>query len=54
MHFLPGYSPELNPVELLNGDLKRHVTATTTPRTRAELADGARTHRHVTFALPIR
>lgn len=44
MHFLPGYSPELNPVELLNGDLKRHVTATTTPRTRAELADGARTH----------
>lgn len=25
MHFLPGYSPELNPVELLNGDLKHHV-----------------------------
>jgi transposase len=44
MHFLPGYSPELNPVELLNGDLKHHVTATTTPRTKAELADGARTH----------
>lgn len=44
MHFLPGYSPELNPVELLNGDLKHHVTATTTPRSRAELADGARTH----------
>ncbi|MFD8497745.1 IS630 family transposase [Amycolatopsis sp. NPDC059657] len=44
MHFLPGYSPELNPVELLNGDLKRHVTATTTPRSKAELAAGARTH----------
>jgi transposase len=35
MHFLPGYSPELNPVELLNGDLKHHVTATATPRTKA-------------------
>lgn len=44
MHFLPGYSPELNPVELLNGDLKRHVTATTTPRSKTELAGGARTH----------
>lgn len=44
MHFLPGYSPELNPVELLNGDLKRHVAATTTPRSKAELAAGARTH----------
>ena len=22
---LPGYAPELNPVELLNGDIKRHV-----------------------------
>jgi transposase len=28
MHFLPGYSPELNPVELLNGDTKRHVAQT--------------------------
>lgn len=44
MHFLPPYSPELNPVELLNGDLKHHVTATTSPRTQAELAAGARTH----------
>ncbi|MFD8501121.1 IS630 family transposase [Amycolatopsis sp. NPDC059657] len=44
MHFLPGYSPELNPVELLNGDLKHHVTATQSPRTQQELAAGARTH----------
>jgi transposase len=44
MHFLPGYSPELNPVELLNADLKHHVTARTSPRNQAELADGARTH----------
>ena len=25
MHLMPGYAPELNPVELLNGDIKRHV-----------------------------
>jgi transposase len=44
MHFLPPYSPELNPVELLNGDLKHHVTATQSPRDQQELAAGARTH----------
>jgi transposase len=44
MHFLPPYSPELNPVELLNGDLKHHVTATQSPRDQRELAAGARTH----------
>jgi transposase len=44
MHFLPGYAPELNPVELLNADLKHHVTARTSPRNRAEPADGTRTH----------
>jgi transposase len=27
LHFLPGYSPELNPDELLNADIKRHVPA---------------------------
>jgi transposase len=43
MHFLPGYSPELNPVELLNGDVKRHV-AQTNPANQAELATEARTH----------
>jgi transposase len=26
LHFMPGYSPELNPDELLNADLKRHVS----------------------------
>lgn len=44
MHFLSGYSPELNPVELLNADLKTHVTARTGARTKAELAAGTRTH----------
>ncbi|WP_229880129.1 IS630 family transposase [Streptomyces echinoruber] len=27
LHLMPGYSPELNPDELLNADLKRHVHA---------------------------
>ncbi|MFJ1551149.1 transposase [Streptomyces sp. NPDC088246] len=27
VHLMPGYSPELNPVELLNADLKHHVNA---------------------------
>jgi transposase len=44
MHFLPGYSPELNPVELLNGDVKHHVATKTNPATPAELAAEVRTH----------
>ena len=43
MHFLPGYAPELNPVELLNGDIKRHV-AQANPATPAELAATAASH----------
>lgn len=43
LHFLPGYSPELNPVELLNADTKRHV-AQTNPGNKHELAAQARTH----------
>ncbi|MFI5690130.1 transposase [Streptomyces sp. NPDC051636] len=27
LHLIPGYSPELNPDELLNADIKRHVHA---------------------------
>jgi uncharacterized Fe-S radical SAM superfamily protein PflX len=27
LHLMPGYSPELNPEELLNADIKRHVHA---------------------------
>ncbi|MFC3456346.1 transposase [Amycolatopsis speibonae] len=44
MHFLPPYSPELNPVELLNGDLKQHVTATQSPPPRSAGTSGRRTH----------
>jgi transposase len=43
MHFLPGYSPELNPVELLNGDLKHHV-ARENPANKTELAAKAAAH----------
>lgn len=43
-HFMREYSPELNPVELLNGDLKHHVASTTNPRNAGELATEARTH----------
>ncbi|WP_174553037.1 transposase, partial [Nocardia amamiensis] len=25
LHLMPGYSPELNPDEILNADIKRHV-----------------------------
>jgi len=37
---MPGYTPELNPVELLNGDIKRHV-AQTNPGNVAELTAAA-------------
>jgi transposase len=43
MHFLPGYAPELNPVELLNRDIKRHV-AQTNPANTTELAKAAASH----------
>jgi transposase len=43
MHSLPGYAPELNPVELLNGDIKRHV-AQANPANPAELAAAAASH----------
>jgi hypothetical protein len=43
MHFLPGYSPELNPVELLNGDIKTPCGATESAN-RVELAAKAASH----------
>jgi transposase len=35
--YLPRYSPELNPDELLNADLKQHVTRAAPPRTKGAL-----------------
>jgi transposase len=43
MHFLPGYSPELNPVELLNHDVKHHV-AQARPANPTDLATAASRH----------
>ena len=37
LFFLPPYSPEYNPDELLNSDIKRNAGAKQSPRTQAEL-----------------
>jgi transposase len=46
MHFLPGYSPELNPDEIRGADLKRAVAATTAPKTITELERATRSVLH--------
>jgi len=45
-YFLPGYSPELNPVELLNADTKAGLASQPAPRNRGELTAQIRTHLH--------
>ncbi len=42
LHFLPGYSPELNPVELLNHDVKANAAGRRRPRSADELRDELR------------
>ena len=42
LHFLPGYSPELNPVELLNHDVKANAAGRRRPRSASELRDELR------------
>jgi transposase len=42
LHFLPGYAPDLNPVEYLWAWLKRHALANYCPDTLAELRHAAR------------
>ena len=37
LHVLPGYSPELNPVELLNHDVKANAAGRRRPRSASEL-----------------
>jgi transposase len=39
LHFLPGYSPELNPVELLNHDVKANAAGRRRARSADELRD---------------
>jgi transposase len=45
-HFLPGYDPELNPVEVLNGDTEREVANKAAPRNRLAMAAAIRAHPH--------
>src|SRR5512132_3654802 len=42
LHFLPGYSPELNPVELLNQDVKANAAGRRRARSAAELTEQLR------------
>ncbi|MFJ1857548.1 transposase [Streptomyces anulatus] len=46
LHFLPSYSPELNPDELVNADLKRSLPHTHRARNRAALAAETRRFFH--------
>jgi transposase len=39
LHFLPGYSPELDPVELLNHDVKANAAGRRRPRSAGELRE---------------
>lgn len=39
LHFLPGYSPELNPVELLNHDVKANAVGRQRPRNLEEMKE---------------
>jgi transposase len=54
LHFLPGYSPELNPVELLNHDVKANAVGRQRPRNLPEMREsivryleGRRRQRHI-------
>jgi len=44
LHFLPGYSPELNPVELLNHDVKANAAGRRRARSAVELAGELRAY----------
>ena len=44
LHFLPGYSPELNPVELLNQDVKANAAGRRRARSAAELTAQLRSY----------
>lgn len=54
MHFLPGYSPELNPDEILNADLKRTVSTGTAPKSPDEWEQAVRSYLHRLQKLPDR
>ena len=52
MHFLPGYSPELNPDELLNQDTKANVFRVARPRNKTQMVSQVRTYLRSTQKRP--
>jgi transposase len=50
--FLPGYSPDLNPDEFLNQDVKSNALGRQRPATRTELIDGVRSYLRSTQRQP--
>jgi hypothetical protein len=49
---LPGYSPELNPDELLNQDVKANAISQRRPRNRDEMVGDVRSYLHSTQRRP--
>jgi len=52
LFFLPGYSPELNPDEFLNQDVKSNALGRQRPATRAEMIEGVRSYLRSTQRQP--
>ena len=52
LFFLPGYSPELNPDELLNQDVKTNAVGRTRPRDQAEMLGHLRSYLRSTQRQP--
>jgi transposase len=52
LFFLPGYSPDLNPDEFLNQDVKSNALGRQRPATRAEMIDGVRSYLRSTQRQP--
>jgi transposase len=52
LFFLPGYSPDLNPDEFLNQDVKSNALGRQRPTTRADMISGVRSHLRSTQRQP--
>jgi transposase len=52
LFFLPGYSPDLNPDEFLNQDVKSNALGRQRPATRSEMIDGVRSYLRSTQRRP--
>ena len=52
LHYLPGYSPELNPTELLNQDVKTNALGRRRPRSQDELIGDTRSYLRSTQRRP--